>query len=58
MLTQPRSLKAKCNNEFGIRNKANEIPVCGSKMHRLQQPEACFTTLAVIQQARRSRKVP
>jgi len=38
MLTQPRSLKAKCNNEFGVRNRANEIPVRGSKVHRLQQP--------------------
>ena len=37
MLTQPSSLKAKFNNEFGVRNWVNEIPACGSKMHRQQQ---------------------
>jgi len=37
ILTQPSSLKAKFNNEFGVRNWVNEIPACGSKMHWRQQ---------------------
>jgi len=31
MLTQLSSLKAKFNNEFGVRSWVDEIPACGSK---------------------------